>query len=392
MAQPTHTAITGNILLIAGETSGDMLAAHLFNGLRALGCHTPVWGVGGPALQAQGMDCVASIDALAVRGYAEVLGALPRLWHLRRSLMALAAHRRPSLCITVDAPDFNLMFAAKMKALGVPTLHFISPSIWAWRRERMAGIKAAVDHMVCVFPHEPALYHAAGVSASYVGHPMAQSAPLKLTANDKAAAKAALGLPSDASVVALLPGSRSAEVIYILPRLLGAALRMTQTQENIQFVIPIASTALNAPIARVMGAFQTAHPRVRISTVQGRAGVVFTASDVGIVASGTATLEAALYQLPMIITYAMPRSSWAMMGHKNYLPWVGLPNILCNEWVVPELLQDAATPAALAVQTLALLADRGRQDRIKERFVTLHQRLRCDTQSLSARAVLRMLP
>ncbi len=377
---------TGNILLLAGETSGDMIAAHLLKGLRQQGCTLPVWGVGGPQLAAQGMQCVASIDALAVRGYAEVLSALPRLWFLRRSLMAQAAARKPSLCITVDAPDFNLAFAAKMKALGVPTLHFISPSIWAWRRERMAGIKAAVDHMVCVFPFEPALYQAAGVAATYVGHPMAQTVPMQ---PNRIAARSTLKISENATVVALLPGSRAAEVQYILPRLLSAAQLMHAANPAFSFILPIASLALQTQVNALLAPYKA--QQLPVECVLGQAGTVFAAADIGFVASGTATLEAALYKLPMVITYAMPRSSWAMMGHKNYLPWVGLPNILCHEWVVPELLQDAATPQALAQASLALLNDASRMARIRQRFTALHESLRCDTQTLAARAVMRML-
>jgi lipid-A-disaccharide synthase len=379
--------VTGNILLLAGETSGDILAAHLLQGLRQQGCSLPVWGVGGPQLAAQGMECVAHIDALAVRGYTEVLGALPRLWHLRRSLMAQAATRKPSLCITVDAPDFNLAFAAKMKTLGIPTLHFISPSIWAWRRERLAGIKKAVDHMVCVFPHEPALYQEAGIAATYVGHPMAQTVPLQ---PNRAAARIDLALTAEATVIALLPGSRAAEIKYILPRMVAAASLMQASHPNLSFILPIASEALQIQINALIKQANGEH--CSIKTVLGQAGKVFAAADIGIVASGTATLEAALYKLPMVITYAMPRSSWAMMGHKNYLPWVGLPNILCNEWIVPELLQDAATPRALAQSALDLLGNRPRFQAIRQRFTALHESLRCNTQSLAARAVMRMLP
>jgi lipid-A-disaccharide synthase len=381
--------MTGSILLIAGETSGDMLAAHLLQGLRVAGCQLPVLGVGGPQLLAQGMDCVYSIDALAVRGYAEVLGALPRLWYLRKSLLAQATSHPlglPSLCITVDAPDFNLAIAAKMKSMGVPTLHFISPSIWAWRRERMGAIKAAVSHMVCVFPHEPPLYQAAGVSATYVGYPLAQSIAMQ---PDTLGARRTLGIDTDALVVALLPGSRAAEVKHILPRMLEAAQLMLRQHPHIQFVLPIASTALQTQVQAILSQWS---PHLPVRTLLGQAGAVCAAANIGVVASGTATLEAALYKLPMVITYAMPASSWAIMGHKNYLPWVGLPNILCNEWVVPELLQNAATPFALANETLSLLADMPRQAQIKQRFTALHASLRCDTQSLSARAVLRLLP
>jgi lipid-A-disaccharide synthase len=375
-----------NILLLAGETSGDILAACLLNGLREQGCDLPVWGVGGPQLAAQGMECVTTIDALAVRGYTEVLGALPRLWHLRRDLMSKAAHRKPSLCITVDAPDFNLAFAAKMKELGVPTMHFISPSIWAWRRERMAGIKTAVDHMLCIFPFEPEIYQTAGVPATYVGHPMAQTIPM---VPDRGAARTVLGIAPNARVIALLPGSRAAEVKYILPRLLAAARLMYAISPEITFILPIASIALQSQVDTVMKVANVQD--ISIKTVLGQAGTVLTAADVGVIASGTATLEAALYKLPMVITYAMPRISWALMEHKNYLPWVGLPNILCREWIVPELLQANANPQALAQSALKLLNDVPGMDSIRQRFTKLHKSLRCDTQTLAARAVMKLL-
>jgi lipid-A-disaccharide synthase len=383
-ASAKHSA--QNIFLIAGETSGDMLAAHLLQGLKAQGCEASVWGVGGPRLAAQGMACVASIDALAVRGYTEVLGALPRLWHLRKSLLAQAAERKPSLCITVDAPDFNLALAAKMKQLGVPTLHFISPSIWAWRRERMAGIQAAVDHMLCIFPFEAKIYQSAGVAASYVGHPMAQTVPMQ---PNKAGARAALNLSADTRLVALLPGSRASEVKYILPLLLEAAAKMQGADPQLRFVLPVASTALNEQVATCIAAAKADH--LNMIRLQGQANIAFAAADIGLIASGTATLEAALYKLPMVITYAMPASSWAMMGHKGYLPWVGLPNILCYSWVVPELLQSAATPQALADAAFGLLNDPLRRAAIATRFEALHDSLRCDTQMLAARAVMRML-
>jgi lipid-A-disaccharide synthase len=376
-----------NILLIAGETSGDILAAYLLQGLRRQGCDLPVWGIGGPRLAAQGMECVAHIDALAVRGYTEVLGALPRLWHLRRELMSQAAHRKPTLCITVDAPDFNLVFASKMKLLGIPTIHFISPSIWAWRRERMAAIKTAVDHMLCVFPFEPEIYQAANMPATYVGHPMAQAVPM---VSDRVAARIALDIAPNKRLIALLPGSRAAEIKYILPRLLAAARLMHATNSDLTFILPVASAALQSQVDASLRAENV--QGLSIKFILGQAGTVFSAADIGIVASGTATLEAALYKLPMVITYAMPRISWAMMKHKNYLPWVGLPNILCKEWIVPELLQAQATPEALANLTLKILNDSPRMNRIRQRFTKLHESLRCDTQTLAARAVMRMLP
>jgi lipid-A-disaccharide synthase len=373
-----------NILLVAGETSGDILAAHLLQGLREHGCTLPVWGIGGPQLLAQGMECVANIDELAVRGYAEVLGALPRLWVLRRALMAQAAQRQPSLCITVDAPDFNFALAAKMKALGVPTLHFISPSIWAWRRERLTSIKQAIDTMLCVFPHEPILYHAVGIHASYIGHPMAQMIPLH---TDKVAAKLSLGIKPQQRLIALLPGSRAAELHHILPRQLAAAQRLLTYDSTLVFVVPVASDALMTQAQIELNRY----PNLPVRLLRGQAGTVLAAADIGLIASGTATLEAALYKLPMVICYVMPHSSWLIMRHKNYLPWVGLPNILCQDWVVPELLQDAATPVALADSVWEVLNNTNRCEAIRHHFMQLHADLHCDTKTLAARAVLRLL-
>ncbi len=380
-----------SILLVAGETSGDILAAHLLQGLRQQGCDLPVWGIAGPKLAALGMECVENIDALAVRGYTEVLGALPRLWALRRQLMSQAATRRPKLCITVDAPDFNLGLAAKMKALGIPTIHFISPSIWAWRRERLAGIQAAVDTMLCVFPHEPALYQAIGMAAQYVGHPMAQTIPLLL---DRVDAKARLSAISHqpnsvlaSRIVALLPGSRASELGYILPRQLAAAHLLAQRDPMLSFVLPVASDALMLHTQSLLQQY----PHLPITLLRGQADLALSCADAALIASGTATLEAALYRVPMVICYAMPYVSWLLMRHKNYLPWVGLPNILCQEWVVPELLQDAASPQALADAVWMLLNDAPRCAAIQQKFHDLHLHLKADTATLAARAVLRHL-
>jgi lipid-A-disaccharide synthase len=379
------------LLIVTGETSGDILAAHLLQGLREQGCDLPVWGIGGPKLANLGMDCVETIDALAVRGYAEVLGSLPRLLALRRSLMTQAALRRPRLCITVDAPDFNLALAAKMKMLGIPTIHFISPSVWAWRRERLATIQQSVDTMLCVFPHEPALYHAVGMSAYYVGHPMAQSIPLTI---DKINAKIRLlaiaskhALNSQARIVALLPGSRASELKYILPLQLAAAQLLSARDSHLHFVLPVASDALMAQAQTLL----LAYPQLSITVLRGQAGLVLAGADIALIASGTATLEAALYRVPMVICYAMPHISWWMMRNKNYLPWVGLPNILCQDWLVPERLQEAASPQNLANDVWDLLNDAPRCTLIRQRFHNLHLSLKADTAALAARAVLRRL-
>jgi lipid-A-disaccharide synthase len=382
-----------NILIVTGESSGDILASYLVKGLRQEGCNWPIWGIGGQRLSALGMECVESIDSLAVRGYAEVLPALPRLWLMRRNLMAQAAQRRPRICITVDAPDFNLVLAAKLKSIGIPTIHFISPSIWAWRRERLVNIKVAVDTMLCVFPHEVYLYHAVGMRAQYVGHPMAQAIPL--TANRSEARQHLCDLLLDINqttlithntkLVAMLPGSRETELNYIFPNQLAMAALLLNKSTHLHFIVPIASDRLMLQAQKYLAKY----PDLPLTLLRGQAELVLSAADIGLIASGTATLEAALYQLPMVICYNMPHISWLIMRRKNYLPWVGLPNILCQESIVPELLQNAATPVALAEAIWSLLQDKQRMVLMRDKFSALHQRLYCDTQFLAARAVIR---
>ncbi|MEY3996708.1 MAG: Lipid-A-disaccharide synthase [Pseudomonadota bacterium] len=382
-----------NILIVTGESSGDILASYLLKGLRQEGCNWPVWGIGGQRLSALGMECVENIDNLAVRGYAEVLPALPRLWLMRRTLMAQAAQRRPRVCITVDAPDFNLTLAAKLKLMGIPTIHFISPSIWAWRRERLINIKSAIDTMLCVFPHEVSLYHAVGMRAQYVGHPMAQAIPLTI---NRVKAKQNLCdllldinqtklIPSIITLVAMLPGSRETELNYIFPKQLAAATLLLKKNIHLHFVVPIVSDSLMLEAQKYLAKY----PDLPLTLLRGQAELILSAADVGLIASGTATLEAALYRLPMVICYNMPHTSWLIMRRKNYLPWVGLPNILYQESIVPELLQNAATPAALAEAIWSLLQDTQRMVLMREKFSILHQRLYCNTQSLAARAVIR---
>ncbi|TSE26576.1 Lipid-A-disaccharide synthase [Tepidimonas aquatica] len=374
--------------LVAGEASGDVLAAQLLQGLRAHWPGLRAAGIGGPALQAQGFEAWWPSERLAVRGYVEVLRHYRAIVAMRRALKQRLLHEPPALFVGVDAPDFNLPLEADLRAAGVRTVHFVAPAIWAWRPERVELIRRACDHVLCIFPFEPALLAEHGIAATYVGHPLASVIPAQ---PDQAAARQALGLPLDAAVVALLPGSRRAEIDHLLPRMLAAAECMRQQRPQLRFVLP-AVPALRSVILQHL---QRAAAGAWVKVLDGRSHAALAACDVTLVASGTATLEAALFKRPMVIAYHMHPLSWWITRRKMRQPWVGLPNILCREFVVPELLQDAATPAAMAQAALAWLADdaaaQARRLALQQRFAVLHDELRRDTVGAALQVLRPML-
>lgn len=372
--------------LVAGEASGDLLAGLLLQGLRARWPGLQAGGIGGRQMQAQGFDAWWPSDKLAVRGYAEVLRHYREIAGIRNQLKVRLLVERPDVFIGVDAPDFNLDLEGTLRRNGVPTVHFICPSVWAWRPERIHKIRRSVDHVLCIFPFEPELLARHGIAATYVGHPLAGAIPLE---PDRAAARASLGLADSDSVVAVLPGSRRSEVQYIAPRFFAAVARMRQARPDLRFVVP-AVPALMAPIA---DAARAAGVAAVVQLVPGQSHAVLAACDVTLVASGTATLEAALFKRPMVIGYNMHALSWWLMRRKQLQPWVGLPNILCGEAVVPELLQDAATPQALADATLAWLQP-GSENAVaalQQRFTALHAELLRDTAQLATDAIDKIL-
>ncbi len=373
---------TDRVAMAAGETSGDLLAAAVLQGLAARSsCRAA--GIGGPAMASQGFDCWWSIDELSVRGYAEVLAALPRLLRLRRQLAQRVTAWRPDVFVGVDAPDFNLNLEARLREQGVPVVHFISPSIWAWRAERIEKIRAAVDHMLLVFPFEPAIYRNAGIPATYVGHPLADVIPSEV---DQGAARAGLGLDRDRATVALLPGSRPAEIRYMAELFLQTALWMQRQRGDLQFVLPAAGQRLfellRERLARMRDRFD-----VRLTLVQGRSHDCLAAADTVLVASGTATLETALFRRPMVVAYRMAGLSYRLMKNKGYLPWVGLPNILAGETIVPEFIQDAARPESLGQALLDQLDDANLRTKIAARFESIHHELRRDCASRAAEVI-----
>lgn len=377
------------VAMVAGETSGDLLAGLLLDGLRARWPAVASMGIGGPRMQERGFQAWWPSERLAVHGYSvELVRRLLGILRIRRQLRARLLADKPDVFIGVDAPDFNLGLEADLRAAGIKTVHFVCPSIWAWRADRVEKIRASADHVLCIFPFEPELLARQGIAATYVGHPLASVIP---RVPDKAAARAQLGLAVHDEVLAILPGSRSAEVAYIAKPFFQAAALIKKARPAIKIVVP-AVPALRArieQIARKCGVLDA------LTIVTGQSHPVLAACDVTLIASGTATLEAALFKRPMVISYHMHPISWRLMRRKQLQPWVGLPNILCREFVVPELLQDAATPDALATAVQdwldARLQDPGRIQRLEQRFTALHDDLQRDTPRLAAHAIQNLL-
>ena len=373
------------LALVAGEASGDMLAAMLLQAVRGRWPGVPAFGIGGPGMAAQGFEAWWPHHKLAVHGFGwDVLLRYREIVGIRKQLFARLAVNPPSLFIGVDAPDFNLELEANLRARGVKTMHFVCPSVWAWRPERLLTMRRSVDHVLCLFPFEPALLAQHGIAATYVGHPLAERIPMQI---DRAAARQQLGLGQEDDVLALLPGSRRSEILHLAPLFFQAATHIAQARPQVKFLLP-AVPGLEALINQAAKGSAMAE---RVQIVSGQSHTVLAACDATLIASGTATLEAALFKRPMVIAYRMGALSWQWMRRKRLQPWVGLPNILSGEFVVPEFLQDQATPQALAAASLHWLdckrADPAVLRHLESRFDTLHQSLRRDTGALAAQAI-----
>lgn len=369
--------------MVAGETSGDLLAGRLLAGLRPHFPEARLRGIGGPNMAEHGFVNDWPMEKLAVRGLFEVLAHYRELKGIQRSLRDQLLQDRPAVFIGVDAPDFNFDLEKPLRQAGIPTVHFISPSIWAWRGKRIKKIAESVSHMLVVFPFEEEIYRAAGIPVSYVGYPLAEIIPME---PDVKAARQALGLLQDAPVVTLMPGSRLSELKYNAAAFVGAAQRLLQKDASIQFVVPMAGSAQRALFLEIMQQAQLQD--VPLQLIDGQSHLAIAAADGVLVASGTATLEVALYKKPMVIGYKMMAASWHIMRRMGYQPWIGLPNILAREFLVPELLQDAATPQALADALWLQLSDGAGQTRLRQRFIEMHHSLLRDTAQESAQAVM----
>jgi len=371
--------------MVAGETSGDLLAALLLDGMHERWPTLSAVGIGGPQMASRGFEAWWPQHKLAVHGYGwEVLRRYREIVGIREQLKARLLQQRPDLFIGVDAPDFNLDLEASLKGKGIKTVHFVSPSVWAWRPERIEKIRRSVDHVLCIFPFEPDLLAQHGIAATYVGHPLANVIPIE---PDRAAARRTLGLSEAASVVAILPGSRQSEISHLAGRFFQTAVRMQQQRPAIQFVVP-AAPGLKAEIERA--AHDNGLTR-NLQIIEGQSHTALAACDVTLIASGTATLEAALFKRPMVIAYHMAWWSWQIMRRKRLQPWVGLPNILCADFVVPEFLQEAATPQALSDAVLAWLDAPHKVVQLQQRFSQLHRQLQHNTPELATHAIEQVL-
>ncbi|MBV8619027.1 MAG: lipid-A-disaccharide synthase [Curvibacter sp.] len=374
--------------MVTGEASGDLLAALLLDGLKARWPALTAQGIGGPAMAQRGFEAWWPQARLAVRGYVEVLPHLRELLAMRRALGDRLLADRPDVFVGVDAPDFNFDLEIRLREAGVPTVHFVSPSFWAWRAKKVEKLRRAADHVLCIFPFEPELLAAHGVAATYVGHPIANVIPLE---PDREGARRELGLPLDGRIVALLPGSRRSEIRYLASRFMAAARLLQSRHPDLHFVLP----TLPALRAEVEAAARQAGlgmgPGGVLTVIDGRSHAALAACDATLIASGTATLEAALFKRPMVIAYNMPWLSWQIMKGKKLQPWVGLPNILARDFVVPELLQEAATPQALAEAIGDWLDQPARVADLQQRFLALHHSLRRDTARLATDAIEKLL-
>jgi lipid-A-disaccharide synthase len=368
---------------VAGEASGDLLAAPVIAALRERLPGAQCAGIAGDRMIEAGAAAWWHVRELSVRGYAEVIRELPRLLQMRAALRERLLAGRPAVMVGVDSPDFNLRLEMQLRAAGVPTVHYVSPSIWAWRPKRIEKVRRAADRVLLVFPFERQIYDEAGIPATYVGHPLASIIPAQ---PDAPAARARLGLGGEEPLVALLPGSRRAEVEHIGPAFVEAAALMLRREPRLRFVLPVAEPRLRALLAPALAAAGAAAGRITL--FEGRSHDCLEAADAALVASGTATLETALFGRPMVIAYRMPAASYWIMRQMGSVSFVGLPNILAGEALVPELIQHEATPAKLAGALLELLDDRPRCERLRERFAAMHESLRRDTPRLAAEAIM----
>ena len=373
------------LALVAGEVSGDMLAARLLAGLRPHLPEARFHGIGGPRMMEQGFVSDLPMETLTVRGIFEIIPRYREIKGIQNRLRDRLLAERPAAFIGADYPGFNLGLEEQLKAGRIPTVHFIGPQIWAWRGGRIKKIQRAVSHMLVIFPFEEQIYRDAGVPVTYIGHPLAETIPM---APDVAAARAALGLPAAARVVTVMPGSRMGELKYLADPFVRAAALLARRDPGLRFVVPMAGARQRAYFSEIVA--QAGLGEVDLQLVDD-SHTAIAASDAVLVASGTATLEVALFKKPMVIAYKVMRASWELMRHMGYQPWIGLPNILAREFLVPELLQHAMTPDAMADAVWKQLNDTALRDKLAARFTEMHHSLLRDSAALSAQAVLRVI-
>jgi len=368
-----------HIALVAGEASGDLLGAHLMQALRQRQPNIRFSGVGGSKMQAAGLTSAFPMERLAVMGLTEVLGRVPELFWRRSQLVKSLLADKPDMFIGIDAPEFNLGLELKLRVAGIKTAHYVSPSVWAWRRGRIKKIRAACDLMLCLFPFEQNFYRDNGVPVCFVGHPLADS----LQPQDKTSARTALDLPVDKPLVTLMPGSRGGEVERLGAVFLDTAERLLAEKPNLHFLLPCTNTARRAQIERLL-----TNRKLPLTLLDGGAALALAACDAVLIASGTATLEALLQQRPMVVAYKLSALTFRIARYLVKSRWFALPNLLASRALVPELIQDAATPEALAAALLPLLEDGSAQTR---EFALIGDSLRQNASAQAADAVLQLL-
>jgi|KBSMisStaDraftv2_1062788.scaffolds.fasta_scaffold14534_6 lipid-A-disaccharide synthase len=374
------------VALMAGEASGDLLGAHLLAALKERLPGLESFGIGGPRMQSMGMQSWYPMEWFAVRGYVEVIRSLPKLLRVRREFKRRLLADPPDLFVGIDAPDFNLGLEMALRARGIATVQYVSPAIWGWRGERIHKIKRAVSKVLALFPFEPAIYERAGVPVAYVGHPLADEFP---EYPDRNAAREQMRISPTQTVVAVLPGSRQSEVREMSELFIATAGLVSEQIPNVLFLVPLVSRETRNIFEEAI--YRRQAEALPITILFGHAHMAMTAADAVLVASGTATLEAALLKRPMVISYKMPRVSAWIMRRKAHLPYAGLPNILAGEFVVPELLQEDATAENLAQALCNQLQDKEVRQRLESRFLEMHLSLRQDTARVAVEAILPLL-
>jgi len=374
---PPHARIA----IVAGEASGDLLGSLLIDAVHQANLADSFYGIAGSRMQAAGAKSLYPMDALSVRGYVEALGSLGKILAIRRDLRRRLLADPPQLFVGVDAPDFNLALEARLKRAGISTVHFVSPSIWAWRARRIEKLRRATNHVLLVFPFEEALFRQAGIPATYVGHPLAHALPER----DRDGTRLRLQLPLEPEYVALLPGSRPSELKAHGRLFIEAAKLLYARRPNLRFLVPIVNLPCRQSFEHALAEADAYDLPIRM--MFGHAHDALQAADAALIASGTATLEALLLDCPHVITYRMPRLSYWLMRRQALQPWVGLPNILAQRTVVPEILQAAATPEALMQALEALLGNESARHAQTEEFEVQRTRLRRDTPRLIAQAL-----
>ena len=375
--------------IVAGEASGDLIGSRLIRALKALNPEIEFIGIAGPKMVAEGAISLFPMEKLSLHGFGfDVLKEIPGLLKIRRQLYQYFVDHRPDVFIGIDAPDFNFVLEKKLKKKGVNTIHYVSPSIWAWRKGRIGKIKKAVNQVLALFPFEPAIYEAAGLKATYVGHPMADEIPLFPDAQD---AREQLKISHHSKIIAMLPGSRMGEVRQHAVLFVKTAQNIAKLYPDTLFLVPLVTRETRNIFEDAMFQNFYQHPeevQPNISILFGHSHLAMQAADFVLVASGTATLEAALLKKPMVITYRMPKLSWQILKRMNYLPWVGLPNILAERFVVPELLQNDATPERIAGTIMDMMVDKPKLDDIRAEFTAMHEALKQNNAEKAAQAIL----